>query len=204
MKPKIALLCPDADFPASFHTTLKQLYEYDAYLLDALTGECLGDDVSGLFIYGKPEASVQSFRKGAIMDAIAKNIPILASSTGAHALNVAFGGGGPVATGDNHTPLSNGKRHRTSIFLAPGSKTSSTIGGSGWLSVRCDHGFGIRQSVLADSMMVACISDDRFVEAFESPGHNWRIGAQWDLLSDPKLLPRGFDNLLLAFIERAS
>lgn len=204
MKPKIALLCPDADFPASFHTTLRQLYEYDAYLLDAFTDEGLGDDVSGLFIYGKQGTSVHSFGKGVIMDAIARKIPILASNTGAHVLNIALGGGGPVATGDNHTPSSNGKRRRTSIFLAPGSKTSSTIGGSGWLSVRCDHRFGIRQSVLADSMMVACISDDRFVEAFESPGHSWRIGVQWDLLSDPKLLPRGFDNLLLAFIERAS
>ena len=73
------------------------------------------------------------------------------------------------------------QRNRKPMFLAPGAKVSSTIGGSGWLSLECNHQEGIRHSDLAPDMMPAAISDDRVVEAFEMPGFHWVFGVQWDV-----------------------
>ena len=51
-------------------------------------------------------------------------------------------------------------------------------------------------------MMPAAMSDDRVVEAFEMPGFHWVFGVQWDVFGATRL-PRGFDSVLIAFIERA-
>ena len=138
---------------------------------------------------------------GVVRVALEAEIPILGSAVGMHQLNVALGGDVARPTPE-HVADESQRRNRRSIFLAPGAKVSSTIGGSGWLSLECDHQEGIRQSDLAPDMMPAAISDDRVVEAFEMPGFHWVFGVQWDVFGATRL-PRGFDNVLVAFIERA-
>ncbi len=159
---------------------------------------------SGLLIVGREGHDFPAFTQKIIDQAIERGLPILASGSGMHLLNAALGGGDPIESAHvDRDAARNGGRASTSIFLAPGAKTSSTIGGSGWLSIGCDHKLGIEQSSLSPSLMTACISDDRFVEAYEVPGHHWVIGVQWDV-TIPGNLPRGFDNVLLAFLERSA
>ena len=153
--------------------------------------------VCGLLIYVANGSSINTDISKIVAEALETDIPILGSATGMHMLNVALGGD-PAGSTPKHEQSKSG---RNSIFLAPGAKTSSTIGGSGWLSINCDHKDGIAQSGLAPGAMASAMADDRIVEAFEMPGHRWVLGVQWDVFGATRL-PRGFDNVWLAFIER--
>ncbi len=161
----------------------------------------LPNDTSGLLIYSPNDSASGMDVSGGVSLALEANIPILGSAIGMHILNVALGGDVARLTPE-HVADETKRRNRRSIFLAPGAKVSSTIGGSGWLSLECDHQEGIRQSDLAPGMMPAAMSDDRVVEAFEMPGFHWVFGVQWDVFGATRL-PRGFDNVLVAFMERA-
>lgn len=157
--------------------------------------------MSGLLIYDPNDHLNGIDVSGVVRVAIEAEIPILGSAAGMHRLNVALGGNTARPTPD-HVVDESQRPNRRSIFLAPGAKVSSTIGGSGWLSLGCDHQEGIRHSDLAPGMMPAAMSDDRVVEAFEMPGFHWVFGVQWDVFGATRL-PRGFDSVLMAFIERA-
>jgi len=156
---------------------------------------------SGLLIYAPNDHLSRTDASGFVRVALEAEIPILGSAAGMHRLNVALGGDVARKTPD-HVADETKRRNRSSIFLAPGAKVSSTIGGSGWLSLECDHQEGIRHSDLAPGMMPAAMSDDRVIEAFEMPGFHWVFGVQWDVFGATRL-PRGFDSVLIAFIERA-
>ncbi len=158
-------------------------------------------DAAGLLIYGPNESRLAGDIGEIAKAALDAGIPVLASGSGMHALNVALGGDQPRRMTE-HAVSTDSETVRRSVFLAPGAKVSSTIGGSGWLTVRYDHCTGINQSGLAPGAMAAAITEDRVIEAFEMPGHRWVIGVQWDIFGATRL-PRGFDNVLIAFLERA-
>ncbi len=172
----------------------------DIVVLSADQSE-LPDRTSGLLIYAPNDHMSGMDISGIVRVALEAEIPILGSAVGMHWLNVALGGDISRPIPENVADETK-RRNRRSIFLAPGAKVSSTIGGSGWLSLECDHQKGIRQSDLAPSMMPAAMSDDRVVVAFEMPGFHWVFGVQWDVFGATRL-PRGFDGVLIAFIERA-
>ncbi len=199
MKSVIAVAAPGT-FAAD-----RLVYDYDVdresiVELDADQAE-LPNLTSGLLIYAPNDHPSEIDASGVVRVALEAEIPILGSAAGMHRLNVALGGDVARKTPD-HVADETKRRNRSSIFLAPGAKVSSTIGGSGWLSLECDHQEGIRQPDLAPGMMPAAMSDDRVVEAFEMPGFHWVFGVQWDVFGATRL-PRGFDNVLVAFIERA-
>lgn len=166
------------------------------------TGGHLPEGTSGLLIFARGEDSPNSEVGSLVGEALEADIPILASGSGMHLLNVALRGDGARPTPE-HTGDKDGDTVRQSIFLAPGAKVSSTIGGSGWLTIPCCHSTGVFQSGLAPGVMAGAIADDRVVEAFEMPGQRWVIGVQWDVLGAIKM-PRGFDSILMAFVERAT
>ncbi len=157
---------------------------------------------TGLLIYAPDDQRVDVDISRLVDEAFKIGIPILGSAGGSHTLNVALGGDDAEET-PCHVPYEESDRQRNSIFLAPGAKVSSTIGGSGWLSINCHHHSGISQASLAPETMASAIADDRIVEAFEMPGHRWVIGVQWDIFGATRL-PRGFDSVWLAFIERVA
>ena len=159
-------------------------------------------DATGLLIYAPNDAARETDVETIVSAAMEAGIPILGSALGMHQLNVALGGDIASPTPE-HVADETSKRNRKSIFLAPGAKVSSTIGGSGWLSLQCNHPKGIRQSGLAPGLMPSAMCDDRVVEAFELPGFHWIFGVQWDIFGATRL-PRGFDNVLIAFVERAT
>lgn len=161
----------------------------------------LPNDASGLLIYAPNDHVSGIDASGVVRVALEAEIPILGSAVGMHQLNVALGGDVARPT-SGHVVGEINQRNRKPMFLAPGAKVSSTIGGSGWLSLECNHQEGVRHPDLAPDMMPAAISDDRVVEAFEMPGFHWVFGVQWDVFGATRL-PRGFDNVLVAFIERA-
>ena len=162
---------------------------------------CLPADATGLLIYAPNENRSRCDVSQLVAAALEANIPILASGLGMHALNSALQGDHARPTAA-HALSDVGESVRHSIFLSPGAKVSSTIGGSGWLTIGCGHGDGIFQSGLAPGMMPSAIADDRVVEAFEMPGRRWVFGVQWDVFGANRM-PRGFDSILMAFMERA-
>lgn len=172
----------------------------DIVVLDAGQSQ-LPDLTSGLLIYAPNDHVSEADVSSVVRVALEAAIPILGSATGMHQLNVALGGD-PARTIPEHVVDATSRRNRKPTFLAPGAKVSSTIGGSGWLSLECNHQQGIRQSDLAPNMMPAAMSQDRVVESFEMPGFHWVFGVQWDIFGATRL-PRGFDSILMAFMERA-
>ncbi len=169
--------------------------------LDPIDGH-LPDGTSGLLISGSGDDSLKRDIGTLVGQALEIDIPILGSGSGMHLLNVALHGDDARPT-SVHEGDGDGDSVRQSMFLAPGAKVSSTIGGSGWLTIPCRHGKGVFQSGLAPGVMASAIASDRVVEAFEMPGRRWVIGVQWDVLGAIKM-PRGFDAILMAFVERAT
>ena len=174
--------------------------------LNEIAIECVGEQfppkATGLLIYAPNDVTFAHDLSETVRQAISARVPVLASATGMHLLNATLDGG-DARKFAAHDHAFNDERRRSSIFLAPGAKVSSTIGGSGWLSIPCDHRNGISQADLATDLMPSAISDDRVVEAFEMPGHKWVIGVQWDVFS-ANPMPRGFDAIWMAFMERVT
>ena len=157
---------------------------------------------TGLLMHESSDQPLRFDVEALVAEALEANIPILASGSGMHILNTAMRGDDPRPT-PQHIGGVKGDMVRNSVFLAPGAKVSSTIGGSGWLTIPCRHSSGLSQARLAPGLMTSMISDDRDVEAFEMPGRRWVIGVQWDVLGAIKM-PRGFDGILMSFVERAT
>ncbi len=164
-------------------------------------GMALPDTTTGLLLAGDGDAASSSAASDAILRAVSMGMPVLGIGWGMHAINEAFGGDPPTSLQGRGTgPTGGPDRHR--IFLAPGAKLSYTIGGSGWVTVKGAHHVGITGAQLAPELLASAIAEDRVIEAVELPGRNWVIGVQWSAHL-PDELPSGFDNVLLAFVERA-
>lgn len=196
MASTLAVIAPE-DF--ALDQTIEEVARGEVDLVGVRDGG-LPLDAAGLFVYAPDGQSLGTDVGSTVDQAMAAGIPVLGSAAGSHVLNVVLGGDGPKETTEHIAP-EDGSRRRTMMFLAPGAKVSSTIGGSGWLGIECDHPQGISQAGLAPGLMASAIGDDRVIEAFEMPGHHWVLGVQWDVFR-AKRLPRGFDAVWLAFMER--
>ena len=130
--------------------------------------------------------------------ALANDVPVLGVGWGMHALNIALGGSAPVAV-----PEASSETTRMPVFISPGSKLSYTITGSGWVTVPFDNQQGITPKELAPGLMASCYREDRFLATIEATGRKWSIGVQWNAHRVDEL-PKNFDNLLLALVERAA
>ena len=166
-------------------------------------GSRLPEGSDGLLIYAPDGSDFNpDGTSGAVDAALSAGLPILASASGMHLLNQAMDGDAPKSN-VAHSSAHDGEILRTPVFLAPGAKVSSMIGGSGWVSIECDHEKAVYQAGLAPGLMPSVIDADRVVKAFEAPGHGWVIGVQWDVFSANRM-PRGFDAVWLAFAERVA
>lgn len=134
--------------------------------------------------------------------------PILAIAAGAYILNDAFSdrrgrqGIRRAEHDDTATSDATADHHsRTTVFLTVGSKTAMTIGGSGWLTIRDVEINPLPMADLSPELMPSAITEDSSVAAFEMIGHRWAIGVTWDI-ADSAAMPKGFTNLLEAFVDR--
>ena len=129
--------------------------------------------------------------------ALGRDLPVLATGSGMHVLNVAFGGG-PAGVIDNHNHT---ERHQ--IYLSPGSKVAAIIGSAGMFRVNSRHRMGLREPQRAGRLMsVAYQLDDGVIEGLESKEHGWVIGVQF-LPERGDEVPAVFKNLFLGLVERA-
>ncbi len=164
-------------------------------------GAALPDTATGLLLAGDGDTVSSPAGSDVIRHAVAKGMPVLGIGWGMHAINEAFGGDPPTSLqGRGKGPAGGPDRHK--VFLAPGAKLSYTIGGSGWVTVKGTHRVGITEARLAPELLASAIAEDRVIEAVELPGRNWVIGVHWSAHL-PDELPSGFDNVLLAFVERS-
>jgi gamma-glutamyl-gamma-aminobutyrate hydrolase PuuD len=113
------------------------------------------------------------------------------------ALNLALGGSMPDFVSGHAAGV------KREIFLSPGGKVSHSIGGSGWVNVPCAHSRGLKAGDIAPGLLASAYARDGVIEAIEQPGRRFVIGVQWPLHSLSEL-PRGFDNLLMAFADQTS
>ena len=129
--------------------------------------------------------------------ALDRDLPVLATGSGMHVLNAAFGGG-PACEIANHDHT---ERHQ--IYLSPGSKVAAIIGSAGMFRVNSLHRMGLREPQRAGRLMsVAYQLDDGVIEGLESKEHSWVIGVQF-LPERGDEVPAAFHNLFLGLVERA-
>lgn len=130
--------------------------------------------------------------------ALARDLPLLATGSGMHALNAVFGGS-PAHEIGNHDLAE--QRHQ--IYLSPGSKVAAIIGSAGMFRVNSRHRNGLREPQRAARLMsIAYHLDDGVIEGLESKEHGWVIGVQF-LPERSDELPAAFKNLFLGLVERA-
>ncbi len=196
--PEISLFVPGDTDPGPYADAISAAGG-QAYPL--AIGMALPDTTTGLLLAGDGDAASSPAVSDSIRHAVATGIPVLGIGWGLLAINEAFGGDPPAPLkGRGVGPDGEPDRHR--VFLAPGAKLSYTIGGSGWVTVKGTHHVGITGAQLAPELLDSAIAEDRVIEAVELPGRNWVIGVQWRAHL-PDELPSGFDNVLMAFVERA-
>lgn len=168
------------------------------------------DDCSGLLLSGADVANDD--QKIAATEIATRFIetghPVLAFAAGAYILNDAFcdrrGRQGIRRTERNDTSTTDAAadhQSRTTLFLTVGSKVAMTIGGSGWLTIRDVEINPMPMADLSPELMPSAITEDSSVAAFEMAGHHWVIGITWDV-ADSAAMPKGFTNLLEAFVDR--
>ena len=155
--------------------------------------------VGGLFIPDSCDAALGDL----LADALAADMPVLATGGGMHALNRHFGGGDPLPA-PAHYPDDETEPLRHQIYLSPGSKVAAIIGSAGMFRVNSRHREGIREPQRAERLMtIAYQLDDGIIEGLESKEHSWVIGVQFQPERGDEV-PASFNNLFLGLVERAA
>ena len=196
--PEISLIVPGDSDPAPYAAAI---IASGGKTTPLAPGRALPDTTTGLLLAGDGNATSRPAVSDAILQAVTMGMPVLGIGWGMHAINEAFGGD-PAGPLPGHRTEPDDGPGRQRVFLAPGAKLSYTIGGSGWVTVKGVHRMGITEARLAPELLASAIAEDRVIEAVELPGRNWVIGVQWSAHLAGEL-PSGFDNVLLAFVERA-
>ena len=197
-KKNIGIILPEYENPDDYLAFFERFYK-DYEVLDKYSPV---SSYVGLLCVGNRAFPIPEDIPLALSQSKKTDIPVLGIGWGMEMLNLAYGGKHePQKNIHGDTPNPVNTKHR--VFLSPGGKVSFIIGGSGWVTVSANNKSGIPNHLLASDFFVSAYSQDRTAQAIEKPGHNWVIGVQWPLceLSD---LPSGFDNLLIAFIERST
>ena len=167
------------------------------------------DDYTALLL-SAPDATDNNLRHDAVETTrrfLNNGKPMLAFAGGAYILNHATDDSDsdierrPAEAEDPIPDSGRDEPIRTTLFLTVGSKTAMTIGGSGWLTVRDVVIRPIPIARLSQLLMPSAFTEDSAVAAFEMAGHGWAIGVTWDI-AESAAMPKGFTNLLEAFIDR--
>jgi gamma-glutamyl-gamma-aminobutyrate hydrolase PuuD len=140
-----------------------------------------------------------------VRKALKLDMPVLATGYGMLLLNQAFGGKPAIPVTDHGSNnRGNGEKSAShSIYLSPGSKSAATLGLGGFFKVNSSHIEGLFDLQRAPRLLASAYSvEDGVVEGLESPEHSWVIGFQANIERQAES-PRAFNNIFLAFFERA-
>ena len=168
------------------------------HIITAAVGSNVLADAGGLLITDNCDAWLGDL----LTEALAADMPVLATGSGMHLLNACFGGG-PAQPVNAHQEESNAGTVRHQIYLSPGSKVAAIIGSAGMFRVNSRHRLGLREPQRAERLMtIAYQLDDGVIEGLESKEHSWVIGVQF-LPERSDEVPASFGNLFLGLVERA-
>jgi putative glutamine amidotransferase len=154
-----------------------------------------------------PNSGLDKLEIDVLVYALNKDLPVLALSRGMHILNLCQGGKLPSLVNGHESTNSDvdASEHSThTIYLAPGAKASAVIGSAGFFRVNTHHRNGLYESQRAPNLMSTAYSvEDGLIEGLESPNHSWVIALQCNPERQTEV-PRSFENLFLALVERAT
>ena len=172
--------------------------------------------VGGLIVAGEPTgrragrkpgtlAGGQTLELRLLAAALERDMPVLGTGRGMHAINAVVGGASPAALVGHGVEVEEGDQassyHR--IYIAPGSKLAAIVGSGGFVRVNSRHEHGIKEPQKSSRLLASAYSlEDGVIEALESPDHDWVIGVQFN--PERRLeVPPHFDRLFQGLVERA-
>lgn len=127
--------------------------------------------------------------------AIERNTAVLALGDGFVLLNKRLGGlerSNESVANDN-----------PEVFIAPGTKLTASVGGSGWLTVAPSPATNIALSAVAPAALASCWNRQMAVFGIEGKGRSWIVGLGWNAeqIAD---LPKGFTNLFYSLVGKSA
>ena len=140
-----------------------------------------------------------------LRDALQRNMPVLGICRGMQLINVAVGGTLIQDITGHRVVGEDGKwesaYHQVDVPL--GTELAAILGGAGLLEVNSRHHQGLRDFQKAPSLLASAYSpEDGFIEALESPAHDWVIGVQCHPERVDEV-PSRWRRLFQVFVERS-
>lgn len=105
------------------------------------------------------------------LEAIARDLPVLAICRGMQVLNVALGGTLHQHIGDAH------RAQTHEVEVVAGSRLAESVGGPRLPGCPCIHHQAVDR--LGGGLVVTASTDDRVVHALEHEASRWVVGVQW-------------------------
>ena len=128
------------------------------------------------------EKARDDYETSLLVDALSRDLAVLAICRGQQLLNVALGGGllQHIDGGDHRADYrSEGYPSRWhTVRLEPESRLRELLVADE-VEVNSRHHQAVLQETLAPGLTAAALSPDGFVEAIESRAHGWVVGVQW-------------------------
>lgn len=203
----IAVSCPHDAVSAAYAEALSS-FDVDLCYLPADHVARLGGDVleraGALLMGGGPDLDGlgAESQRTALMQALERDVPVLAIGSGMQLLNLVFGGLLLEDLPEHAPPEADVEAVRHQAYVTPGSKLSAILGPGGFFRVNSWHRRGLREAQRAPGLMTSAYSlEDGVVEAVESPTHDWVIGVQFQPERVGEV-PRAFANLFTCFVQR--
>lgn len=164
---------------------------------------------SGLFVTGDtleiPTAEWNTRAQEWFSEALALDMPILATGQGLFPLNLVFGGKDPKPLDKDgaHSTFEDEKTNSHTIYVSPGSKSAAILGMGGFFKVNSNHSYGFSEAQRSHRLLASAYSvTDGIIEGLESTEHRWVIGFQANVEREQEV-HRAFQNIFLGFRERA-
>ena len=179
------------------------------------TPKCTLENIDGLLVTCEDEINLEHFDSSngydsgtyqLVSTSLQLNIPMLCICKGMLILNLVTDGK-PANNIHKHNATTQKDGRISSyhhIYISPGSKLATIVGSGGFVRVNSRHSKGISESQKSPTLLASAYSlEDGFIEAVESPSHNWVIGVQFHP-ERRREIPPHFDRLFDALIIAAS
>ena len=175
---------------------------------------CGGEDIHPRWYGQQPQPGVEltlnEARDGVelpiLQAAIEADLPTLCICRGMQALNVVMGGE-LIQHIDGHSGERDGEDYVSDyhrIFITPGSKLASVVGSGGFVRVNSIHHQAVREAQKAPGLLASAYSlEDGYIEALESPSHDYLVGVQFHP-ERRREIPPHFDRLFEGLVAHAA
>ena len=154
---------------------------------------------------GKGDVHRESVEASLVVEAIRRDLPVLAVGNGMQVLNAVMGGK-TVRTVPDHDVVDEDGAEKSSyhrIYISPGSKLAAIVGSGGFVRVNSRHSHGVKEAQKSPDLMASAYSlEDGVIEAMESPTHSLVLAIQFQPERRMEIPPH-FERLFQLLVERA-